>query len=438
MKLRPLLLSTFLLLGATALVRAHAAEPAAPRKDDPLTSPRTKWWREAKYGMFIHWGVYSVPAGYYHGQPVPGIGEWIMNNARIPVAEYEQFPKQFDPEKFDAREWARTAKAAGMKYMVITSKHHDGFSMFGTKVNPYNIVDATPYHRDPMLALSQACKDEGIKFGFYYSIMDWHNRYANAEHAGLYEAQMRDQLKELITNYDPAILWFDGEWVPWWTQEKGHALEAYLHTLKPGLVINNRIGKRKMDDGDYETPEQEIPKEALGKRLWETCMTLNDTWGYKRDDNHWKTPEDVVRKLADIAGKGGNFLLNVGPTSEGLIPAPSVQILKEAGQWVHRNGEAIYGTTSGMAAPPAWGSVTRKGDHLYLIVFHWPKAGEPLHLPLNVEVKSGGLLHGGGKVTAQKSGDGVDLALPAQPAEKIATVVKLEVRERDGSQTASR
>ena len=438
MKLRPLLLSAFLLVGATALVRAQAAEPSAPAKDDPLTAPRTKWWREGKYGMFIHWGLYAVPAGYYHGQPVPGIGEWIMNNAKIPIPEYEQFTHQFNPVKFNAREWARTAKAAGMKYMVITSKHHDGFGMFGTKENSYNIVDATPFHRDPMLELSQACKAEGIKFGFYYSIMDWHHPDANAEHSWRYEPQMRDQLKELITKYDPAILWFDGEWVPWWNQEKGRALEAYLRGLKPDLVINNRVGKRKMDDGDYETPEQEIPKAAMGKRLWETCMTLNDTWGFKRDDNHWKTPEDVVKKLADISGKGGNFLLNVGPTAEGQIPKPSVEILTEAGQWVHRNGEAIYGTTSGMASPPAWGSVTRKGNRLYLIVFQWPKAGQPLHLPMAVEVKRASLLHGDGKVTVQKASDGVDLQLPAQPAEKIATVVKLEVREHSGSQTASR
>lgn len=438
MRRRSLLLSGFALAGGLPLLAARAEPPSATGKDDPLTSPRTEWWREAKYGMFIHWGVYSVPAGYYHGKPVPGIGEWIMNNAHIPVAEYEQFTREFDPEKFNARDWARTAKAAGMKYMVITSKHHDGFSMFGTKVNRYNIVDATPFHRDPMLELSRACRDEGIKFGFYYSIMDWHNPDANADSSPVYEAQMRRQLKELVTRYDPALLWFDGEWVPWWNQQKGRALETYLRALKPDLVINNRIGKRKMDDGDYETPEQEIPKAAMGKRLWETCMTLNDTWGYKRDDHNWKSPEDVVRKLADIAGKGGNFLLNVGPTPEGLIPQRSVEILTEAGKWVRRNGEAIYGTTSGLSAPPAWGSVTRKGDHLYLIVFQWPRAGESLHLPLPVDVRRAGLLHGEGKVTVRKSGGGVDLQLPPRPAEPYATVVRLQVREPVAQQASTR
>jgi alpha-L-fucosidase len=309
-------------------------------------------------------GPVRDPGRRMEGPKVPGIGEWIMDNAKIPIPEYEALAAQFNPVKFDARTWARTAKNAGMRYLVITSKHHDGFSLFGTRVNRYNIVDATPFRRDPLRELAAACRAEGVKFGFYYSIMDWHHPYANDRNAPRYIAQMREQLRELVTRYDPAILWFDGEWVSWWNEQKGRELEAFVRSLKPGIVINNRVGKRKTTDGDYETPEQEIPKEALGTRLWETCMTLNDTWGYKKDDHNWKSPDDVIRKLADIASKGGNFLLNVGPTAEGRHPRPVGADFTGGGPLAPVNGEAIYGTT--FAPPdlpqPTWGAITRKGD----------------------------------------------------------------------------
>ena len=395
--------------------------------DDPFTSPRTRWWRDAKYGMFIHWGLYAVLAGEWNGKKVPGIGEWIMDNAKIPVSEYEKLAAQFNPVRFDARAWARVAKNAGMKYLVITSKHHDGFSMFDTRVNAYNIVKATPYRRDPMRDLARACRDEGIRFGFYYSIMDWHHPQANERDAARYIPQMKEQLRELVTRYDPAILWFDGEWVNWWDQAKGRDLETFLRGLKPNLVINNRIGKRRTDDGDYETPEQEIPKAALGKRLWETCMTLNDTWGYKKDDENWKSPKDVVHKLCDIASKGGNFLLNVGPTAEGVIPAPSVRILEEAGRWLQANGDAIYGTTFAPLPQPAWGRITRKGNRLYLLVFDWPAGGQPLRLALAQPVKSAGLLKRRGDVTFRPAEGGVELLLPAAPSNRYASVVTVDL-----------
>jgi alpha-L-fucosidase len=428
MKLKQITLTLLALAAGVLLVPRDV--PAAPDavRDDPLTAPRTRWFREAKYGMFIHWGLYAVPAGYYMGKPVPGIGEWIMHTAKIPIPEYEKYAPQFNPVKFDAKEWARVAKSAGMKYMVITSKHHDGFSMFRTRVNPYNIVDATPFKRDPIKELSQACKAEGIKFGLYHSIMDWHHADANPAGADRYIPQMKEQLREIVANYDPALLWFDGEWVEWWDQAKGRDLEKFLRELKPELVINNRIGKRKMDDGDYETPEQEIPRAALGRRLWETCMTLNDTWGFKRDDHNWKTPEDVLRKLADIAGKGGNFLLNVGPTAEGEIPEPSIRILEEAGKWLKDNGEAIYGTVHTPMAPPSWGSITRKGNRLYLIVFNWPKEGGPLRVPLRSSIRKAALLKGGSQVRFRSLGEdgGVELMLPARPTEKHASVVTVD------------
>jgi alpha-L-fucosidase len=415
-------------LGLLLLSALSVAAEAKPwQKDDAYTAARTRWWRDAKYGMFIHWGLYAVPAGEYNGRKVDGIGEWIMNNARIPIPEYEKFAAQFNPVKFDARAWARAAKAAGMKYMVITSKHHDGFSMFDTKQTDYSIVKATPFHRDPMKELAQACKEEGIKFGFYHSIMDWHHPQANKQDAAAYIEHMKRQLKELVTQYDPAILWFDGEWVDWWNQDLGRDLESYLHGLKPSLVINNRIGKRKMDDGDYETPEQEIPKDALGRRLWETCMTLNDTWGFKKDDHNWKSPKDVVHKLADIASKGGNFLLNVGPTAEGVIPPESVSILAEAGKWLKTNGQAIYGSTYSELPQPDWGRITRKGDSLYLIVFNWPTDGKPLSLPLTTAVRRATLLGSREQVAATAGAQGLSLQLPAGSPNDLAGVIRLDL-----------
>jgi alpha-L-fucosidase len=344
----PPALAALLLLLCVPLVLAEAPAREFVR-DDPLTSQRTAWYREAKFGMFIHWGLYSVPAGQWKGRDgklhdMPGLGEWIMHDASIPIPEYERLAKGFDPVKFDAKQWVAVAKDAGMKYIVITSKHHDGFCMFATKATPYNIVDATPFHRDPLKELSAACKESGIKFCCYHSIMDWHHpelaTSANTPGAKdpndpavlrYIEVQLKPQLRELVVKYDPAILWFDGEWVPWWNQQHGNDLEAYLHHLKPDIMVNNRIGKRTTADGDYETPEQEIPKSAQGKRLWETCMTLNDTWGYKKNDHHWKSSDAVIQKLNEINGKGGNFLLNVGPTAEGIIPKESVQILHEVG-----------------------------------------------------------------------------------------------------------
>ena len=346
----------------------------APLDDDPLTSPRTLWWREGKFGMFIHWGVYAVPAGIYKGKDVGGIGEWIMHNAKIPIPEYEKFPPQFDPKKFDADQWVRLAKEAGMTYMVITSKHHDGFAMYDSKVSEYDIIDATPFDRDPMKELAEACRKHGLKFCFYHSIMDWHHPKAKGEAFDDYHKNtLKPQVRELITRYGPlGIMWFDGEWIGEWSQEKGRDLYNFCRDLQPSLIVNNRVGKRKTADGDYETPEQNIPAGAIQGRLWETCMTMNDTWGYKKNDDHWKSDQDLVRKLIDIASKGGNFLLNVGPKADGTIPEPSVTRLKEVGRWLAHNGEAIYGTTkSPWTKHPFNGRCTVKGNTLYVHVFEW-------------------------------------------------------------------
>ena len=331
---------------------------------------RMKWWRDDRFGMFIHWGVYAIPAGKYNGKEVKGIGEWIMKHGEIPVIEYEQYARQFNPVKFDADEWVRILKDAGMKYLVITSKHHDGFAIWDSKVSNYDIVDFAPYGKDILQALSKACKEQGIKFGLYHSIMDWHHpdaqaysylkndpkkREDNKEHFADYlETYMKPQVKELIDNYDPDIIWFDGEWIEEFTHKQGQELYQYVRTLNPSILINNRVdkgrsgmqGMNKADKkyaGDFGTPEQEI-LETASTLDWESCMTMNDTWGFKKSDHNWKSTKELVHNLIDVTAKGGNYLLNVGPTAEGLIPAPSVERLKQIGIWLNVNGEAIYRT----------------------------------------------------------------------------------------------
>jgi len=361
---------------------------------------RMEWWRDARFGLFIHWGLYSVPAGTYKGERVDGLGEWIMNNAKIPVEEYEKFAPQFNPIGFRADEWVRLAKNAGMKYIVITSKHHDGFCLWDSKVTDYDVMDATPFKRDILLELSQACKKQGVKLCFYHSIMDWHHPDAQAPfwpnyndtsksnpNFGRYvDTYLRPQLTELVTNYGPlGVLWFDGEWITDWTEPQGKVVDASLRGLQPSLIINNRVGKgrqgmeglSKGDDyaGDFGTPEQQVPPEGLPGVDWETCMTMNDTWGFKSYDENWKSVEELIHTLADVASKGGNFLLNVGPTPEGLIPQPSVERLQEVGKWMAVNGESIHGTTASVIGRPEWGRCTVKGDKLYLHVFHWPTDG---------------------------------------------------------------
>jgi len=329
---------------------------------------RMAWWRDAKFGMFIHWGVYSVPAGVWKGKEIDGIGEWIMAHADIPVGEYEKIPPLFNPIKFNASEWVRIAKDAGMKYLVITSKHHDGFAMYDSAISDYDIVDSTPYGRDVLAPLSAECKKAGIKFCTYHSILDWHHpaqmpnfppqdvepegwdKYGmNLMKPGRkdeYKRYMSAQLREIVTQYDPAVMWFDGGWTDWWTVDDGKEILNLLWSLNPDMVINNRATEDQDDTwlGDYGTPEQHIPDGGLDYD-WETCMTMNDSWGYKRSDSNWKPIKVLIFNLIDIASKGGNFLLNVGPTAEGIIPKASVARLREIGAWLKVNGEAIYGTS---------------------------------------------------------------------------------------------
>jgi alpha-L-fucosidase len=350
---------------------------------------RMAWWRESRFGMFIHWGLYSVPAGTWKGKIYPGAAEWLMYSAQIPVKDYEPLQQQFNPVNFDAKKIVGTAKAAGMKYIVITSKHHEGFAMYPSDEGTWNIGH-TQFKRDPLKELSDECKRQGIKFCTYHSIMDWHHPdfipkekfdKRDVSHADYerYDKVMKAQLKEIITRYDPAVMWFDGEWQSSWNHQRGVELYNYCRSLKPDIIINNRVdnaraGMSGMSNsasavGDFGTPEQEIPANGI-KDDWESCMTMNGSWGYHANDNNWKSADTLIFNAVDCASKGGNYLLNVGPTALGEIPAPSIERLAAVGRWFDRNGEAVYGTqASPFPKPMPWGRVTRKGKTLYCVVF---------------------------------------------------------------------
>ncbi len=409
---------------------------------------RMAWWREARFGMFIHWGLYAVPAGEWRGET--NHAEWILTTAQIPVREYEKFALQFNPVKFNARQWVRAAKEAGMKYIVVTSKHHDGFCLFDSKLTDYDVVDATPFKRDILKELSDECHRQGLKMCWYYSIMDWHhqdylprrrweNRPAEGADYGRYVEYMKGQLKELVSNYgEIGVLWFDGEWENTWDFEKGRDLYRYVRSLQPRIVINNRVGKGRAgmagtydprtSAGDFGTPEQEIPATGLGYD-WETCMTMNNNWGYNKHDQNWKSAEDLIRKLVDIAGKGGNFLLNVGPTAEGLFPQPCVERLQAVGRWMKVNGESIYGTSASLFEGLEWGRSTTKKKKIFLHVFSWPEDGK-LSLPgLVSKVKSARFLAKPSiKLDVNYKPGSAVISLPKEALDPMASVIVLEFK----------
>lgn len=433
---------------------------------DTSRDARMKWWREARFGMFIHWGDYAQWAGMYHGHEVAHGGEWIMNRAKIPVAEYQAKAKEFNPVKFNADEWVKTAKDAGMKYIVITAKHHDGFAMFKSKASKWNIVDATPYHKDVLKQLAAACKKNGIKLGFYYSqAQDWNNPggaasrkvasegWANPDsakidaytkaHNGHWDpaqetktfAQYIDdvavpQVKELLTNYgNVAVLWWDTPTNM--TDTAALKLQALLK-LQPQIITNDRL-KRPNFPGDTKTPEQKIPTQAeLDGKDWETCMTMNGTWGYKSFDNKWKSAVTLIHNLCDIASKGGNYLLNVGPKPDGTFPQQSTDTLRKMGAWLKVNGEAIYATKASPIAPLTWGRCTRKEKNnnttLYFSVFDWPKDGKLVVPGLINEVVSAKLLANGAKLKTETSSNGLIINVPQNAPDEIASVIKVEVK----------
>jgi len=427
---------------------------------------RMAWWREARFGMFIHWGVYSIPAGVWNGHEIGGIGEWIMNRGKIPVRDYMEMAKQFNPVKYDPDAWVKMAKDAGMKYIVITSKHHDGFALFKSEASKWNVVDHTIYGKDLLKPLAEACQRHGIKLGFYYSqAQDWVNPGGSAsrkltkegwpnpdsviidaytkEHNGHWDPAQETrsfdkyidevavpQVRELLTNYGKvAVLWWD---TPiGMTDAAAEKLQALL-SLQPEIITNDRL-KRPNFPGDHKTPEQRIPNLAdLDGTDWETCMTMNNTWGYKSYDHNYKSPQTLIRNLVDIASKGGNFLLNVGPTAEGEFPPESVEILHEIGKWMKVNGEAIYGTTASPWGLFDWGrctkKVTKNGTNLYFSVFNWPANGKLTISDFNNKVVSAKLLATGAPVKTSVNGNTLTISLPQSAPDPVATVIKVDVK----------
>ena len=460
MTTRPILLSFLLLLTALPLVIAAPAQGA----DANIDSKRLAWWQDAKFGMFIHWGVYSQAGGEWNGET--NHHEWLQLTAKIPLAEYTEFARSFNPTKFDADQWVSIAKKAGMKYLVITSKHHDGFAMYHSPANSHNVVEGTVYAHDPLKDLAQACRKQGIQFCVYYSLgRDWEDPdvpTGRGKMAGwrsnlidypdekskdfqkYFQRKVKPQVRELLTQLGPiGILWFDTSELiePHQSQE----LIAMIRELQPNCIINGRVGRGL---GDYAVAEQKIPSNSSNAKPWETCMTINGHWAYNKADQKWKSTEKLLRNLIDVVSKGGNYLVNVGPTGEGIIPAPSVERLEQMGQWLETNGEAIYGcgptpfgaevgsyseTEKDKKGKPRfiakwqWRATTKPGK-IFLHVFQWSEG--PMRLPAVDQKITKAYLLADANQTAlefEQSSDGVTITLPSTPTDPIASVVCLAV-----------
>jgi alpha-L-fucosidase len=445
---------------AVNAVGVVAQSGAADLESPEAKQARLAWFKDAKYGLFIHWGLYAIPAGEWKSKQIPGLGEWIMNRGHIPVAEYEQLAKQWNPVKFDADAWVQLAQDAGMKYIVITSKHHDGFAMFGSKVSRWNVVDATPFHRDILKELAAACQKHGMPLGFYYSqSQDWHepggagndwdfgpdlgpDKKELKDYDGYLRGKAEPQVRELLTNYGPvALIWFDTPRMM--TPERAQRFAGILRTLQPKTLIDGRLGA----SGDYVSTGDNVIPSGVQKEYWEVPATTNHTWGYRKDDQDWKSPGEITFKLIDIVSKGGNYLLNVGPMSNGVIPQESQDNLRTVGRWLKANGEAVYG-----AGPSPWGDefgeasakgakdlrgqplilphnewrATTKPGKVYFTFFQEPRV--PFDLPpMKNAVKRAYQLADGKPVEVKEDAGKQQLILSRPIVDPMATVVVVEI-----------
>lgn len=427
MKIVALLLTG--MLAAAGMAGAQTYTPA------PENLKAREWFQDARFGLFIHWGVYSVLED----------GEWVMNNKKIPISEYEKLPPKFNPVKFNAAEWVSLAKAAGMKYITITSKHHDGFAMFATKQSKWNIVEATPFKRDPLKELAEECRKQGMQLFFYHSHLDWtHADYYPRGRTGqasgrpesgdfnTYLDFMDAQLTELLTNYGPvAGIWFDGIWDRRdanWRLEQTYRL---IHKLQPAALVGNNHHLKPFEGEDFQMFEKDLPgkntaghsaEAVIGNLPLETCDTINKAWGYNAKDKSLKSTRELIQYVVRAAGYGANFLLNVGPKPDGTIQEEFTVRLKEIGQWMKANGEAVYGTRGGPVGPRNWGVTTQTATKVYVHVLDWQD--EMLAMPPLGKVKNARLLNGQ-KVEMVAAGAGVMFKLPGQ-RDAIDTVIVLD------------
>lgn len=422
---------------AYGIVAINAISTSAQTPTNPRAQ-HLEWFDEARFGMFIHWGVYAVPAGEWQGKQMSCIGEWIMNRGKIPVADYKAFAKDFTASKYDPVTWAKLAKEAGMKYVVLTAKHHDGFALYDSAVTDWDVLNSGA-KRDLITPLAAAVRAEGLKFGLYYSqAQDWthpgggkYEKSWDPAQDGDYDKYLQSialpQVKEIVSRYKPDILWWD---TPCNMTQARVAPFAEFLNQHPEIINNNRLGRGFA--GDTKTPEQHIPPRGYPGERFEVCMTMNDTWGFKKNSQNWKSVRQIIRNVSDISSKGGNFLLNVGPTCEGVIPPESVERLQATGKWMKVNSEAIYGTTaSPFPRRLFWGRVTQKrsasgGVTLYVHVWEWPADGKLLLPTLKEKPTQGKMLAGGAPIKTTSGADGLTIELPKTATDPDVSVIRID------------
>lgn len=427
---------------------ALGSDAPAGRRDAAAAADRMQWWREARFGMFVHFGLYSALGGEWRGKLV-GSHEWIRNNAKIPHEDYIRIADTFDPVALDVDGIVRLAKHAGQKYIVVTTKHHEGFSLWDSASTTYDVM-ATPYRRDIMRQFADACRRHDMRLGWYYSIMDWYHpdylprrdwesRDAQGADFSRYVAFMHAQLRELLMHYGRIdVLWFDGQWEATWTRALAADVVRLCRSLQPDVIINNRVGpgpaaatagvsgvSSESQLGDFSTPELEVPARGLPGEDWESCMTMNDNWGYAKDDDNWKSPARLVSLLVETASKGGNLLLNIGPMGDGRVPQPSIDALRAVGDWMRTNGAAIYGTSASLVDTPACRTTTR-GRAINCFMERWMPG--PLLLPAIATTPLRARLVGDPGITipVRRTPEGSVVELPERAPDRLTPVIQVE------------